>query len=133
MFSRLKIRPKIILVLTFIAILTLGVMGYFAFTIGVDTLETEAFNKLTAVREMKAGQIEDYFQLIFDQIRTLSEDRMIIDAMHAFEHTHGVGDQYLHERGVGILLKQSPEFVELWIRFLCHVFRGSGLLSCELP
>lgn len=88
MFSRIKIRPKIILILTFIAVLTLGVMGYFAFTIGVDTLETEAFNKLTAVREMKASQIEEYFQLISDQIVTFSEDRMIIDAMNDFEETH---------------------------------------------
>jgi len=88
MFSRIRIRTKIILILTFIAILTLGIMGYISYTIGVDTLETEAFNQLTAIREMKASQIEDYFQLISDQIITLSEDRMIIDAMETFEQTH---------------------------------------------
>ena len=35
---------------------------------------------------MKAGQIEDYFQQIIDQIITFSEDRMIIDAMQSFEN-----------------------------------------------
>ncbi|MBG7610487.1 MAG: SpoIIE family protein phosphatase, partial [Anaerolineae bacterium] len=90
MFSRMKIRPKIILVLTFIAVLTLGIMGYISYTIGVNTLEKEAFNKLTAVREMKASQIEAYFQLISDQIMTLSNDRMIIDAMTSFEGAHEI-------------------------------------------
>ncbi len=90
MFSRIKIRSKIILILTFITILALGIMGYFSFTVGVDTLEKEAFNKLTAIREMKASQIEEYFQLISNQIITLSEDRMIIDAMKAFEETHEI-------------------------------------------
>jgi PAS domain S-box-containing protein len=88
MFSRIKIRPKIILILTFTAILTLGIMGYLSFTIGVDTLETNAFDQLTAVREMKASQIEDYVQQISDQIMTFSEDKMIIDAMKTFEQTH---------------------------------------------
>jgi PAS domain S-box-containing protein len=42
------------------------------------------FNKLTAVREMKAQQIEDYFTSIANQILTFSESRMIVDAMREF-------------------------------------------------
>jgi len=61
------------------------VIGVFAFTTGSETLEKESFNKLTAVREMKANQIEDYFQLIENQVITMSEDRMIIEAMRAFD------------------------------------------------
>ncbi len=34
---------------------------------------------------MKASQIEDYFRLIENQVITLSEDRMIIEAMHEFD------------------------------------------------
>ncbi|MFC1714536.1 HAMP domain-containing protein, partial [Candidatus Poribacteria bacterium] len=81
MFRRLKIRIKILIVLSSVAILAVGINGYISYDTGRDSLEEESFNKLTAVREMKANQVEDYFQQIIDQILTFSEDRMIIDAM----------------------------------------------------
>jgi PAS domain S-box-containing protein len=85
---KLRISTKILFSFVTIAGITLGLVGFLSYRIGVNTLEQEAFNKLTAVREMKAGQIEEYFQFISDQIETFSEDRMIIDAMNAFEETH---------------------------------------------
>jgi PAS domain S-box-containing protein len=81
MFKRLRIRTKILLAFAIVAIIAVGTIALVAFSIGRSTLEQESFNKLTAVREMKASQIEDYFQLIEDQVITLSQDRMIVDAM----------------------------------------------------
>ena len=86
MYNDLKIGTKVLAAFLFIAIITAGFTGYFAFSYGKTFLERESFNKLTAVREMKAGQIEDYFKQITDQIITFSEDRMIIDAMQSFEN-----------------------------------------------
>ncbi|MCK4898456.1 MAG: HAMP domain-containing protein, partial [Anaerolineales bacterium] len=63
---------------------------------GSSTLEEESFNKLTAVREMKASQIEDYFQLIENQVITLSEDRMIIEAMRDVDNGLHTVDLYLN-------------------------------------
>ena len=88
MFKNLKISSKIISAFVIIAVVSVGLIGYLTFSIGRTSLEREAFNKLTAVREMKASQIEEYFKLIADQIITLSEDRMIIEAMYAFEAAH---------------------------------------------
>lgn len=85
MLKNLSIRSKIIIAFTIVAIAAVGIIGFFAFTTGSSTLEEESFNKLTAVREMKASQIEDYFQLIENQVVTFSEDRMIIEAMRAFD------------------------------------------------
>ncbi len=68
-----------------VAVLAIGVSGFIGFTIAQDALQQESFNKLTAVREMKTNQIEDYFQQIDGQVRTLSEDRMIIEAVQAFD------------------------------------------------
>jgi PAS domain S-box-containing protein len=85
MFKRLRISTKILFAFVVIAVVAVGLIGYFAFTIGRNTLEQESFNKLTAVREMKASQIEDYFRLIENQVITFSEDRMIIEAMRAFD------------------------------------------------
>ncbi len=85
MFKHLKIRTKILLAFAIVAIIAVGTIALVAFGIGRSTLEQESFNKLTAVREMKASQIEDYFQLIEDQVLTLSADRMIIDAMRELD------------------------------------------------
>jgi PAS domain S-box-containing protein len=85
MLKRLSIGTKILIAFVSIAILAVAVVGLVSFQLGSRTLEEESFNKLTAVREMKSGQISDYYQLIVDQIITLSEDRMIIDAMRAFD------------------------------------------------
>ena len=90
MFRNVRIGSKILTILVLVAVAAAGISGFISYQIARKSLETESFNKLTAVREMKAGQIEDYFQLISDQIVSLSEDRMIIEAMKAF-------DEGLHE------------------------------------
>lgn len=85
MYGRLKIGTKILIMLSTVASAAVGVIGFFAYHSAGKSLEEESFNKLTAVREMKANQIEDYFKQIADQVHTFSEDRMIIDAMQAFK------------------------------------------------
>lgn len=100
-----KISTKVLISFIAIAIISLSVMGFLAFTIGTQSLEREAFNKLTAVREMKASQVEDYFQFISDQIVTFSNDRMIIDAMNAFEDTH---------ENIGTELDLSEDALAAW-------------------
>lgn len=58
-------------------------MGVLVETVG--TLRKEAFDKLTAVREVKHAAVERYFQTIDNQIITFSEDRMVVDAMRQFK------------------------------------------------
>ena len=97
--KNVKISTKILIAFVSVAIIAVGLVGYFSFTMGSTTLETESFNKLTAVREMKAGQIEDYFEFIENQIITLSEDRMTIEAMAAFdEDFHFIFDEIEYQR-----------------------------------
>jgi methyl-accepting chemotaxis protein len=85
MFRNLKIRTKMLIAFIAVAVLAIGVSGVIGFTTAQNALQQESFNKLTAVREMKANQIEDYFQQIDGQVRTLSEDRMVIEALRAFD------------------------------------------------
>ena len=56
-----------------------------AFFKGKASLEKESFNRLTAVREMKSVEIEDYFEDIQNQIITFSEDHMVINALWEFK------------------------------------------------
>lgn len=80
----MKIGYRLILSFFFIAMIATGIIGYISYTQGKSSLEEESFNRLTAVRELKATQIESYFKLIKDQLRTFAEDRMVITAMQNF-------------------------------------------------
>jgi len=80
----MKIGIRLIISFFLIAMIATGIVGYISYTKGKDSLEEESFNRLTAVRELKATQIESYFKLIKDQLLTFSEDRMVIAAMQNF-------------------------------------------------
>ncbi len=80
MLKNLKLRTKILVILLFTSIVSAGIVGIVALSLSTKTLKEESFNKLTAIREMKANQIENYFQEIFDQLISLSESRTVIEA-----------------------------------------------------
>jgi serine phosphatase RsbU (regulator of sigma subunit) len=83
--SSLRINAKLTLAFFVIAFSSITIIGFLSYFKGKTSLEEESFNRLTAVREMKASQIEDYFEQIGHQIVTFSEDHTIIEAMVAFK------------------------------------------------
>ncbi len=83
-FANLKISAKILIILVFVSATSVGMFGYMDYQEARQALRTESFNKLTAVREMKAQQIEDYFDTIEGQVVTFSESRTVIEAMSRF-------------------------------------------------
>jgi methyl-accepting chemotaxis protein len=70
-----------LVVLAVVAIMSSGITARLSYQIARDAIEEQSFEKLIAVREVKGTQIEDYVRQIVDQIQTLAESRMIIDAM----------------------------------------------------
>ncbi|MCB0165165.1 MAG: HAMP domain-containing protein [Anaerolineae bacterium] len=81
----------LLLVIALVPLIAAGVITYFN---ARSAIETEATNKLIAVREIKAIQIENYFSRIDSQVSTLSEDRMIVEAMSEFKTAfHSFGDE----------------------------------------
>jgi serine phosphatase RsbU (regulator of sigma subunit) len=81
----LKIGPRITLTFFLIAFISMLVIGVISYKRAKTSLQKQSFEKLTAVREMKASQIQDYFQIIKDQLITYAEDPMIIEAMKDFK------------------------------------------------
>ena len=63
----------------------LAVMGILSNNSSSKALKQQAFNQLVSVRETKKKQIEDYFSTIRKQVRTLSENGMVVDAMKEFK------------------------------------------------
>lgn len=72
--KRLTIGPRLTLTFFLLAALAVASVGYLSYQSGHDALEEKAFEELTAVREMKADQIEEYFQLIENQLLTMATD-----------------------------------------------------------
>ncbi len=81
----MKIGIRLQIAFFLVAFISISVVGMLAYWEARDSLRAESFDKLTAVREMKAGQIEDYFHQLEDQILTHSEDPTIIQAMIDFK------------------------------------------------
>jgi len=81
----MKIRTKFAIVVAGISIISAGASSIFGLWVAQKALEKHSFNHLTSVREMKANEIENYFDGIFGQVATFSQDRMIIDAIKSFK------------------------------------------------
>ena len=74
--------------LTFLLLLagllpTLAV-GYSIYSSSFDAIENKAIAQLEAIKTVKANQLTDYFHQIENQVRTFSENAMIVDAMKQF-------------------------------------------------
>ena len=84
----MKIKTKITLAFICVGavsvISTSLIIGWSSTDFGKKALEESAKNKLVSIREVKKTQIEDYFHFIENQVKTFSNDRMIIDAMQEF-------------------------------------------------
>jgi len=81
----MKIGVKITVTFFAIAFLSMLVIGVISYKRAKSSLEKQSFEKLTAVREMKASQIQDYFKIIQDQLSTMAADPMMIEAMREFK------------------------------------------------
>ena len=64
---------------------SIAIIGFLGYSKGKKSLEEANSNKLVSVRSARAMQIEDYFSTIRKQIKTFSENRMIVDAMRGFK------------------------------------------------
>ncbi|WP_246422729.1 adenylate/guanylate cyclase domain-containing protein [Mycoplana azooxidifex] len=64
-----------------IAVLVTGVLGYFR---ARDALERAVFDQLTATRQAKSRQVEDYFRRIEAELRLLATSKMVVDATRTF-------------------------------------------------
>ena len=82
--SNLNIRGKVLVILATVSALTLGAAAISEFQVTRAALESAAFDKLTAVREMKAQQIEDYFGTINRQMLSFAENESVGNALQSF-------------------------------------------------
>ena len=96
----MKIGVKLTILFVAIAVISVSIIGYISYSEGKRSLTKESFNRLTAVREMKAGQIEDYFEQIESQIVTYSKNKTVVESMKQFKKGfNNFSDQYVRLNG----------------------------------
>ena len=85
MWRNFKIGVRLTIWLFLIAVGSVATIGYLAYDRSKTALEEGSFDLLTAVREMKAKQIEAYFENINDQITTFSASPSTMSAVAQFK------------------------------------------------
>ena len=121
---QLNIKAKILTVVVLIGIVSMGIAGLQGYWQGRQALEKTAFDNLTAIRETRAHQIESYFGQIRNQVVTLSENRMIVEAMGELKAAFHDADRGLGDDEVSAF----QEHVEAYYRdeFLTRLAQNSG-------
>lgn len=84
--KNLGLKTKLLVSFLLVGLLSVVVTGWQSFVNARDALEKITFDRLTSIRETKKRQIESYFTQIQNQIATLAEDRMIIEATKQFAY-----------------------------------------------
>ena len=83
-FFSQSISRKLILLLLAVGLLPTLAVGYSIYSSSFDAIENKAIAQLEAIKTVKANQLTAYFHQIENQVRTFSENAMIVDAMKQF-------------------------------------------------
>ena len=82
-FSK-SIARKLYSLLFVIGVIPMAVVAYSMYQSAYHGIETKSLDQLEAIKTVKAKQVEDYFGFIESQIKTFTNNRMIVDAMKQF-------------------------------------------------
>jgi class 3 adenylate cyclase len=83
-FSRFGLSTKLFAVLLLLGAIAVLISGGLGYASARDALEQSIYNQLTAARETKTHQVENYFQSIAGEIQLLANTAMVVEAMHSF-------------------------------------------------
>jgi anti-anti-sigma regulatory factor/HAMP domain-containing protein len=115
---KLTISRKLLIILTLVAVVSAGTTSLIGYRTARPALEQQSFDRLTAVREMKANQVEDYFGQISNQVITFSESRMVIGAIREFRDAFAsiagelnLGEEENVRRDLGLRLFYEESFL----------------------
>ena len=84
MLNRLSIQSKLILLLLLVSLGSIGLLGWIGYTSGQDSLRKAIVDQLRGIRENKANQLESELQSLRNNVLTLAESRLVLEAFQAY-------------------------------------------------
>ena len=127
MTKGVKIGTKIMLVGIPLALLVVIVSSVFASILSRNALETAAFERLTAVRELKAQQIENYFNLISNQVVSLASNSATMEAVSEFTY----GEFLLNATVTETSQEDNAAITEYYNTVIASRIEETGILEAE--
>ncbi|MEL6927648.1 MAG: cache domain-containing protein, partial [Cyanobacteria bacterium J06600_6] len=81
MIQKLSIQSKLMLMLLSVCISSIMAIAYVGYNNGRQALNNSIQNQLVSLREVKAAEIENYFDTVRSQVQTISEFGSVVDAV----------------------------------------------------
>lgn len=100
MFSwimKMNLSVKFVVAFLAVGILPLSITGYLSLEKSSESIRNLAFSQLESIREIKRNQVMQYFATLEKQAITITEDRMVIDAMTDFKRAF---HSFIDENGI---------------------------------
>ncbi|MEE9543647.1 MAG: HAMP domain-containing protein, partial [Thermodesulfobacteriota bacterium] len=85
MFGHMSLRKKLIILFLLVGIIPMAIALNLGFKSSSKSIKEQTFAQLVSIRESKKSEIENYFKTIENQVITLSENGMVVDAMGNFK------------------------------------------------
>lgn len=82
--SRSSLKVKLIAAFLVIGLLPFSIIAYVSLSSSSKTIREDSFGRMLSVREVKANQIEEYFDSIRKQILTFSTNVAVVEAAQSF-------------------------------------------------
>jgi len=105
----MKLGTKLLFLFLLIGIIPFATIGLISRSYSSEALIQTGFNQLTAIREIKKSGINRYFDTIKSQVLTLSEDRMVVQAMISF-------NEAFREAGNGNMGQAQRNLIKAYIQ-----------------
>jgi len=100
MFKNLKLKTKLLIAFLSVGTIPFAIVSIISMNQMSNSLSKQIFSQLVSIRDIKKLQVENYLKTIKNQIRTFSENFMIVEAMHQFDHSFDsfITDNQLHAK-----------------------------------
>ncbi|NER97209.1 MAG: HAMP domain-containing protein [Symploca sp. SIO1B1] len=82
--KRFNVKSKLMLILVGVSLGSIVVVSFLSWERARTNLRNTIRNQLTSIRYARANQVESFFENLRNHVETLSEDRMVIEAMTEF-------------------------------------------------
>lgn len=106
--ARLKLRSKLSLMMLLVGLIPLIGISVVITHMAQLNVQKQVSNQLEALMSTRKTQVENYFKLIENQVLTLSEDQMIVDAMQGFSQAYQSLPYETLEQAEGLSSYQQP-------------------------
>lgn len=104
-FLNLPLWKKLVSVFMVVGLLPMIVIAVEAIFTSNEVITKQVSNQLSAVRQLKANEIERYFQRVRSQVKTLSSNPVVVEAatkfpsaFRSYRNELGISEQQLEQQ-----------------------------------